>query len=250
MSLRILLAGAVALATPVTTLAAVQTAAEVKAPVPAKTKPAVDPAQMMAGMMKVFDRIFPAGPEPEPARLAAARTATAAMLPKGAYAEAMNGFMDRTVTQVLSMSEADFLAMMPPPKPKKGEKPKVPSTEPLRVSLTRKDPTFDAKLEGGKAFAKVMFTKFADVAEPRMREGMARSLARKFDAKQLGEIQAFLATPTGAAYGRQMVGLWFEPDVMRESFKAFPDMMKLMPDAMKDAAALDPKAKAAGEKAQ
>lgn len=211
-----------------------------KAPVltaaPAKAKRSTDPMEAVAGMMKIMDRIFPAGPEPEPARLAIARDATIRMFPKGAYAQAMNSFVDRTVDHVLSMSEADIADLAPPGK--KSAKPsKPPSTEPLRLTLTRKDPNFDAKLAAGKAFAQVMFTKVADVAEPRFREGMARSLARKFDARQLGEIQAFLATPTGAAYGRQMIGLWFEPDVIRGTFEAFPEIMRLMPELAKDGAA-------------
>ena len=76
-------------------------------------------------------------------------------------------------------------------------KAKPPSTEPLRVTLARKEPNFDAKLAALKAFGQTIFVKFGDVAEPKFRESMARSLARKFDARQLTEIQAFLATPTG-----------------------------------------------------
>ena len=67
-----------------------------------------------------------------------------------------------------------------------------------------------------------MIVKFGDAVEPKFREGMSRALARKFDARQLAEIQTFLATPTGAAYGREMVGLWFEPEVMREFLRAVP----------------------------
>ena len=133
------------------------------------------------------------------------------------------------------MSEADLAALDPSPTPpKKGEKPKVPSRLPLREELGKKDPMFDAKVAAGKAFARTMFVKMGDVAEPRFREGMARSLARKFDAKQLGEIQAFLATPTGAAYGRQMVGMWFDPSVLRGSVEALPEMMALIPDMAKE----------------
>ena len=86
--------------------------------------------------------------------------------------------------------------------------------------------------------------KVGEVAEPRFREGMARSMARRFDAQQLGEIQRFLATPTGAAYGRQMMGLWFDPEVMRGAYQSLPEMMKLMPDMMKDAASLEATMKA------
>ena len=110
--------------------------------------------------------------------------------------------------------------------------------------LAKKESNFDAKLAAVRAFAGTMFVKFGDVAEPKFLEGISRSLARKFDARQLGEIQAFLATPTGAAYGREMVGLWFEPDVMRSSFEILPEMMKVMPGLTKDAAALDAQMKA------
>ena len=52
------------------------------------------------------------------------------------------------------------------------------------------------------------------IAVYKLRDGMARALARKFDAAQIGEINAFLATPTGRIYGREMVGLWFEPEMV------------------------------------
>lgn len=213
-----------------------------------KAKP--NPAEVMAKMLVLMDRFFPAGPEPEPARLALARNAAMSMFPKGTYASGINNFMEGMVDRVLNMSEADLAALDPSPTAlKKGEKPKVPSTLPLRAELSKKDPMFDAKVAAGKAFAKTMFTKLGDVAEPKFREGMARSLARKFDAKQLGEIQAFLATPTGAAYGQQMVGMWFDPAVMRGSIEALPEMMALVPDMAKEGEALEKMMKDTGKPA-
>jgi len=241
MSRLLFAAAALAVATSPTLAATPSKPAPATAKVDQKTAPTkVDPAQAFAAMTKMLDKFFPAGPEPDPTRLAAARDVTMTMFPKGAYAEAMNGFVDGMADRVLNMSEADFKELMPAAKLKKGEKaPPPPSTEPMRVMLTKKDPMFDAKLAAGKAFAKTMFVKFGDVMEPKFREGMARSMARKFDAQQMAEIRTFLATPIGAAYGRQMVGLWFEPDVLRGTFQAFPEMLKLMPDMMKDASVLD-----------
>lgn len=234
MPLNILVALAATAATPVDNPGVVPLPLMVQAKkTPAAAKP--DPMQAMAAMSKLFDKFFPAGPEPDPARLAIARQATMTMFPKGAYAQAMNSFMDRTIDHALNMSEADFASMAPASKDKSA---KAASTEPLRLTLSKKDPTFDAKLAGIRAFAGTMLAKVGDAAEPKFREGMARSLARKLDPAQLAEIQTFLATPTGAAYGRQMVGLWFEPDVMRGTFEAFREMMKMMPAMSKDAAAL------------
>ena len=204
----------------------------------------------MGAMLKVFDKLFPVGPEPDPARLAAARQATMTMFPRGAYQQALSSFMDQTVERVLDMSEADFAEMFPDDaKDQKGKKSKkgkkaAPSTEPLRLMLAKEESNFDAKLAAGRAFAKTMLVKFGDAVEPKFREGMARSLARKFDQRQLADIQTFLATPTGAAYGRQMVGLWFQPDVMRSTFDLVPEMMKMMPDMVKEGEAFDAQMKA------
>ena len=200
-------------------------------------KPAVDPMQAMAAMTAMFDKLFPAGPEPDPARLAVARQTATAMLPAGAYSQAMTTFLNKTTDRVLDMSEADFVAIFP--EAKKDKKAKKPSTEPLRVKLARDEPNFDAKLAAVRAFAGTMLAKLGTVAEPKFREGMARAMARKFDAAQLAEINAFLATPTGAAYGRQTVGMWFEPDVMRGTFELFPEMIKMMPELAEDAADME-----------
>lgn len=216
--------------------------------------PNVDPMQAFAGMTKLFDTMFPEGPEPDPARLAAARDATMTMFPKGTYAKSLNGFMDRTIDRVLGMSEADFSAMLPAPKEdkkskdkKKGDKPKAPpSTEPLRVTLAKKEKNFDAKLAAIKAFAATMLVKVGEVAEPKFRDGMARVLARKFDDRQLAEIRTFLATPTGAAYGQEMVGIWFQPEVMRGAFQIFPELMKMLPEMKEDSDALDAQMKSLG----
>lgn len=212
-----------------------------KAVTAAPKMPPFDPAQAMVMMTKMMDKLFPAGPDPDPARMGLARGSVDAMFPRGAYGEAMTHFMNGAVDHVLGMSEADLADIMPPEARKKG---KPPSTEPLRLMLSKEDPNFDAKLAAGRAFMAATFTKLGAVVEPRFREAMARTLARRFDPAQLAEINAFLATPTGQAYGREMVGIWFEPEVLRGAMAAFPEMMKMMPDIAKDAAAMDARMKA------
>jgi hypothetical protein len=83
--------------------------------------------------------------------------------------------------------------------------------------------------------------KMSTAIDPRMRDGLARSMARKFDAKQLADINAFFATPSGHALASQYMGLWFAPDTMRAIFTAMPEMMKLMPDATEKMKAIDAK---------
>jgi len=77
------------------------------------------------------------------------------------------------------------------------------------------------------------FAKMTAIIEPRLRDGLARSMARRFDEKQLGDLNAFLATESGRAYGRQSMAMWVDPDVMRAMISTLPEMMKGMPDATK-----------------
>ena len=210
--------------------------------------PPVDPMAAMAMMTKMMDKFFPAGPAPDPVRLTAARGAVQTMLPDGAYATAMTGFVDKMIEHGLNMSEADFAEFAAAAKPVKGKKVKPPSTIPFRQDLAAKDPKFDAKLAAVRAFMGKTMDKLGALAEPALRDGMARSLARKFDLAQIGEINAFLATPTGQIYGREMIGLWFEPDVMRGAMATFPEMMRMMPDMMQDFTKLDAQIKAIGTK--
>lgn len=208
--------------------------------------PPVDPMAAMAMMTKFMDKFFPAGPEPDPARMSAARGAIQTMFPNGAYARAMTGFVYKMIDNGLNMSEADFAELAPAAKPKKKTKKKAkpPSTIPFRQELAAKDANFDAKLAAVRAFVGQSMIKLGAAAEPALRDGMARSLARKFDVAQIGEINAFLATPTGQVYGREMIGLWFEPDVMRGAMATFPEMMRMLPDMMQDFAKFESQMKA------
>jgi hypothetical protein len=58
-------------------------------------------------------------------------------------------------------------------------------------------------------------------------------MARRFDEKQLADLNAFLATDSGKAFGSQSMAMYVDPDVMRAMIGSFPEMMKAMPDAMK-----------------
>jgi hypothetical protein len=69
--------------------------------------------------------------------------------------------------------------------------------------------------------------------EPKLREGLARSMARRFDEKQLSDLNAFLATDSGKAFGSQSMAMWIDPDVMRAVMGSVPEMMHAMPEAMK-----------------
>ena len=82
--------------------------------------------------------------------------------------------------------------------------------------------------------------------EPELRAGLAEALAHRFTASQLGELDAFFATPTGNSFASQQMLLFMDPAVMGRMQAQMPKIMQAMPalvgDAAKAAASL-PKAK-------
>jgi hypothetical protein len=180
-----------------------------------------DPAVLTA----VFDKMFPAQPDPAPARLALSQTTVQSLFPDGTYARMMDGIMGGLVDRIMDMSESDFGA--------KGKDGKPASKETLRQAALKEDPHFEERMRIMERVVGEEMLKISRIVEPRLREGLARSIARRFDEKQLTDINAFLATDTGRAFGTQSMAMWVDPDVMRSMMGSVPEIMEAMPAAMK-----------------
>ena len=135
----------------------------------------------------------------------------------------MGGMMSGVVDRVMGLSERTSAR-----NPKQG---KPPTT--LRQQLMKDDPYFEERMRIGQRVVIEELGKVAAIIEPRLRDGLARSMARRFDEKQLADINAFLATDSGRAYGSQSMAMWIDPDVMRAMMKSLPEIMTAMPAAMK-----------------
>jgi hypothetical protein len=210
------------LATAVPAVAASATAPSAKAQPPADKEPGkkvddFDPAQLFA----MFDKLFPPQPDPPPARLALSRVTVEGLFPNGSYARMMDGMIAGLADRVLNMSEADF--------EKKGKDGKPPSNLTLRQTLAKDDPAFEERY---KIIARVLGEEMARIGaiiEPKMRDGLARSMAHRFDEKQLADLNAFLATDSGRAFGQQSLAMWFDVDVVRGMFASFPELITVVP---------------------
>ena len=156
---------------------------------PDKKKDDFDMAQVMA----MFDKLFPAQPEPAPQRLALARFTATGMLPNGVYADLFDDVMSGVVDRVLSINPADF---------GKDGKGKSASATSLRQEMAKDDPHFEERMRIMQRVVREELIKVSAVMEPKLRDGLARSIARRFDEKQLKEINAFLATDSGKALRR------------------------------------------------
>ena len=209
-------------------------------PPPAKAPPVVKVAPPnFDAMFGIFDKLFPPTPDPDPARLALARTAVASMWPDGAYGKMMSGFLGGTIDRAMQLKKSDLMGMAGVPMKTNASAPTKDLS--FHDQAAAKDPYFDQRMAAYRQVLDEETAKMSVVIDPRMRDGLARSMARKFDAKQLADIDAFFATPSGHALASQYMGLWFAPDTMRAIFTAMPEMMKLMPDATEKMKAIDAK---------
>jgi len=222
----ILGAALIALASPVIAKPAGAKAASAgQASKKAETATAKVPDFDVSQVMAVMDKIFPVQPDPAPARLVLSRTSVEGLLPDGTYARMMDGVMHGIIDRVMGMTAADFGMT--------DAKGKPADTRTLREKMAKDDPAFDERMRITERIIGEEFLKMTAIIEPRLREGLARSMARRFDEKQLADLNAFLATDSGRAYGRQSMAMWVDPDVMRSMIATFPEMMKAMPEAMK-----------------
>ena len=199
--------------------------------IPAATRSPTMPD--LATMFAMFDKLFPPQPDPDPARLALARTTVhQGLLPSGSFGQAMGSVMGSMVDRVLAMKESDLADVLPHPKPAKGAQPKPPSTKSLHQSLIDDDPYFDERMRLTRGAIEAELVKLSAIVEPRLQEGLARAVARRFEARQLTDINAFFATDSGRALGKQYMALWFDPDLSRAMMAGIPEMIALAPGAM------------------
>lgn len=189
--------------------------------------PGVRPPPNFDAMIAFVNKLFPPQPDPDPARLALARTSAAAMWPDGAYGRMMSGFMGNMFERVLAMKASEMPGPMATPKPRA-----LSSKQDLSIhdQAVAKDPCFDQRTAAIRSVVTDELGKFSVIVDPRIREGMARAMARRLDARQLTDVDRFFATPSGRAFAGQYMQLWLDPDTMRSLFTSMPETMKLMPE--------------------
>ena len=181
-------------------------------------------------IMGIFDKLFPPQPDPDPARLTLARTSVAAMWPDGAYRDMMANFAGGMVDRVIQMKKSDL-----PDIAKGAVKSSTKAGDAdlsLHDQIAAKDPYFDQRVAAIRAAVFDEFGKVSAIIDPRVRDGMSRAMARRFDGRQLTDINSFFATPSGHAFAGQYMQLWLDPDMLHAMMGTMPEMMKVMPDMM------------------
>lgn len=180
----------------------------------------------MNAILGMFDKMFPPQPDPDPARLALAQSTAAAIWPSGSYGTLMTGMLGNVYDRVMTLKESD----LPGAKPQKASA--AGSGRSLHDEAIAKDPYFDQRSAAIRQVLAEQMGQISAIIDPRMRNGLARAMARRFDERQLTDINAFFATPTGHALAGQYLQIWVDPDLMRSMAGSMPEMMKLMPEIM------------------
>lgn len=176
----------------------------------------------------------PAGPaQVDAERLNLARTAVNYVWPLGTYQRMMSGSMDQMMDSMMAGMFGMKVGDMVPPsdKPMTEEEKKIAQTT-MREAILRKDPHFEERM---RITNKVMMGEmgaFFDKVEPAIRDGLANAYAKKFDAKQLTDLNTFFQTPTGKVYASESIMLFVDPEMMKAMMGAMPELMKSMPAIM------------------
>ena len=75
-------------------------------------------------------------------------------------------------------------------------------------------------------------TRVAAPIEPKLRDGLAKSIARRFTSEQLVPIATFFETDAGKAYAAQSLSLFFDKDVILSLISSVPTVVKEFPGIM------------------
>ena len=174
----------------------------------------------------------PAAQNVDPARLALARKTIEYVWPLGTYQRMMsasaNQIMDSMMRSMFDMKVGDMV----PSGQKMSEEDKKIAQTTMREAILKKDPYFEERM---RITNKVMMGEMGTVLgkmEPAIREGLAKAYAKKFDTRQLDDLNGFFQTPTGRVYAAESILLFTDPEMTTAMTGSMPELIKSMPAIM------------------
>ena len=184
-----------------------------------------------AAVIEMMSTLFQAEPltAEQETRLPAATAVVATMLPEGFYGEMMGGVMEKTMRPMMAMfTNPDFIVTN---RLALDEETIADLSDAEKQELAGMlDPAWDRRAEAiVEVITANMEGAFAAV-EPPIRTGLAKAYAVRFDQKQLADIAAFFATPTGGEFARESMALFADPQVLGAAMHAMPQMLGAFSD--------------------
>jgi hypothetical protein len=168
----------------------------------------------------------------DPARLAIAQKTVGKLIPAGTYKRMMKDMMDGMagglIQQMLGMDASTIAAAAGTNEGADAVKGKT-----LGELAAEKDPNFKERMD---ISMKVMFTEMGALMndmEPVVRDALSKIYARKYSAKELTDMNAFFATPSGSAFAGNFMATFTDKEMIDASFGMMPKLIDAMPGIMK-----------------
>jgi hypothetical protein len=172
---------------------------------------------------------------PDPLRVIAAKPVIDKLWPLGTYRRMMDGtlskMMDQVMASMFDMPASDMAKAIDPT----GEVAKAADGKSMGEMAVAADPHFRERMKITMDVMMREMIPLMEKVEPQVRSNLANIYARKFDSRQLREMDAFFTTPTGKAYAEQSMLAFIDPEMIKSMQSFVPEMMKAMPDIMKKA---------------
>lgn len=177
--------------------------------------------------VKLIEKIFGVDklPAVPPAQLALAQTTTTALIPPGSLAKMLDNVYGKLFKGVLGEFGGTSDITLSIKTGVDGEQIAALDEGTKAAVADLFDPYRQQREDQVIGVIKPLIAEALGDLEGPMRNGLAHAYARKFDAQQLGEMNAFFATPTGKAYAEEWMALQADPEVMLAVIKAVPPMV-------------------------
>ena len=168
----------------------------------------------------------------DPARLAAARPVVDRVWPLGTFRRVMQSSMDQMTNSMLG-AMFDMKASDVAKSAGDGKAAAAAGTETLGEAARRADPAFDERMRITMRVTTDEMATLMTRIEPDVREALARVMAKRFTAPELGELDRFFATPAGTKYASESMLLATDPEMIGASMKFMPMFLEAMPAIQK-----------------
>ncbi len=182
--------------------------------------------------VKLIEKIFGVDklPAVPPAQLALAQKTTTALVPPGSLAKMLDNMYGKLFKGILGEVGGMSDLMLSIKTGVESEKIEALDDQSKAAIADLFDPYRQQREDQVMTVIKPLITEALGDMEGPMRNGMAYAYARKFSAQQLGEMNAFFATPAGKAYADEWMALQADPEVMLAMIKAVPPLINKFMD--------------------
>ncbi|WP_209349194.1 DUF2059 domain-containing protein [Pontixanthobacter sp. CEM42] len=181
-------------------------------------------AEMLEAMMSMF-AAEPLTAEQE-ARLPLATEVVTRMIPEGAMGEMMGSMLDGFLKPILDMEQEPSAANV-------AEQLGVTEFDisvddgDVAEALAILDPAWTERKEIERNMMPDIMNQMMTAMEPAMRKGMSEVYAVHFSSTELGEINSFFKTETGANFARKSFTISSDPRLIGSIMESLPEMMGL-----------------------